>query len=66
MIEIYKTNENDAGRSRRPNDEDAWFENDSEDYDDELGFFGITVKKPTVRSGPYDKDGNYVPRGLRR
>lgn len=67
MIEIYKTNENDDGRFRRPDDENAWFENDSEDFDDdEFGYFGIVVKKPTVRSGSYDENGNYVPRGLRR
>lgn len=69
VIEIHLPDENDKNRHRDSAAEDYYyyFHSDIDDEaDDELGYFGIVIKKPNPPPCPYNKNGLYIPRNQRR
>jgi len=61
MIEVHLS---EPPRHRSDPDERDIMDDDTED--DELEYFGITVKKRNTPSCPYNNMGEYVPRNKRR
>lgn len=64
VTEIHTPSESDNERFRCPIDKDDSFYDDI--ADDELGFFGIVIKKISTPSCPYDQMRQYIPRSQRR